>query len=70
MNVKVFTVTHSNEMEGAVNGWLRENPSVEIHHVCQSESMNDESWSMTLTIFYTEGARGKIGFESVAGAGE
>jgi len=67
MKIKVFTVTHSNQMEAPVNQWLRENPSVGIHHVRQSESMNNESWSMTLTIFYTEDDKTKIGFETVAG---
>ncbi len=70
MNVKVFTVTHSNQMEEPVNRWLSENPSVEIHHVRQSESMNNESWSMTLTIFYTETGNARIGFETVSGSGE
>lgn len=65
MYIKVFTVTHSNEMEAPVNRWLGENPSIEIHHVRQSESMNADSWSMTLTIFYSPGDR-KIGFEAVA----
>jgi hypothetical protein len=69
MNIKVFTVTHSNQMEEPVNRWLNENSEIEIHHVRQSESMNDESWSMTLTIFYTQGDR-KIGFEPVAEEGE
>jgi hypothetical protein len=63
MNIKVFTVTHSNQMEEPVNEWLVENPSIEIHHVRQSESMNNESWSMTLTIFYTQCDKTKIGFE-------
>jgi len=70
MNVKVFTVTHSNQMEEPVNRWLRENSSIEIHHVRQSESMNNESWSMTLTIFYTPGEKTKIGFEPVTSGGE
>jgi hypothetical protein len=69
MRVKVFTVAHSNQMEELVNCWLRENPEVEIQHVRQSESMNNESWSMTLTIFYTSPG-GRIGFETVAGGGE
>jgi hypothetical protein len=69
MQIKVFTVAHSNQMEELANCWLRENPKVEIHHVRQSESMNNESWSMTLTIFYTAPG-GRIGFETVAGAGE
>jgi len=68
MKVKVFTVTHSNQMEEPVNRWLGENSSAEIHHVRQSESMNNESWSMTLTIFYTEDGNSKIGFETPAGA--
>jgi hypothetical protein len=63
MKAKVFTVTHSNEMEISVNRWLEENPSVEVQHVHQSESMNKESWSMTLTIFYSERGDPKIGFE-------
>jgi hypothetical protein len=63
MKAKVFTVTHSNEMEPSVNRWLEENPSAEIQHVRQSESMNEESWSMTLTIFYRERGDGRIGFE-------
>ena len=63
MKAKVFTVTHSNEMETSVNRWLEENPTAEIQHVRQSESMNEESWSMTLTIFYKERGDGKIGFE-------
>ena len=67
MNVKVFTVTHSNQMEEPVNRWLRDNSSIEIHHVRQSESMNNESWSMTLTIFYTDHGRSRIGFETVTG---
>ncbi len=67
MNIKVFTVTHSNQMEEPVNRWLRENPSIEIHHVRQSESMNHESWSMTLTIFYSDNGGSRIGFESVTG---
>jgi hypothetical protein len=50
-------------MEEPVNRWLHENPGIEIHHVRQSESMNDDSWSMTLTIFYTPGDR-KIGFDA------
>ncbi len=64
MVIKVFTVTHSNQMEEPVNRWLQDNPSIEIHHVRQSESMNSESWSMTLTIFYTQADR-RIGFETV-----
>jgi len=56
-------------MEEPVNRWLHENASIEIHHVRQSESMNDESWSMTLTIFYTPGDK-RIGFETVTGGGE
>jgi hypothetical protein len=64
MNVKIFTVTHPNQMEEGVNQWLRDNPAVEIQHVRQSESMNAESWSMTLTIFYTESDKAKIGFEA------
>ena len=63
MKAKVFTVTHSNEMEIFVNRWLEENPSVEIQHVGQSESMNAESWSMTLTILYRLRGDPKIGFE-------
>ena len=63
MNIKVFTVTHSNQMEEPVNRWLGDNPDIEIHHVRQSESMNNESWSMTLTLFYTAPER-KIGFEN------
>jgi hypothetical protein len=35
MNIKVFTVTHSNQMEEPVNRWLAENPLIEIHHVRQ-----------------------------------
>jgi hypothetical protein len=66
MKVKVFTVTHSNQMEEPVNQWLGENPEIEIHHVRQSESMNVDSWSMTLTIFYTPEER-RIGFEAAAG---
>jgi hypothetical protein len=65
MKAKVFTVTHSNEMEISVNEWLQENPGVEIQHVRQSESMNQESWSMTLTIFYSERGDPKIGFERI-----
>jgi hypothetical protein len=65
MKVKVFTVTHSNEMEEPVNQWLHENSAIQIHHVRQSESMNNESWSMTLTIFYTPEDR-KIGFQATA----
>jgi hypothetical protein len=68
MNIKVFTVTHTNQMEEPVNRWLNENPAIEIHHVRQSESMNTDSWSMTLTIFYTQPDR-RIGFESEAGGG-
>jgi hypothetical protein len=68
MNIKVFTVAHSNQMEELVNQWLRENPEVEILHVRQSESMNNDSWSMTLTIFHTDADR-KIGFETVARGG-
>jgi hypothetical protein len=67
MKVKVFTVTHSNQMEEPVNRWLSENPSIEIHHVRQSESMNEESWSMTLTVFYTDSGKEKIGFETITG---
>jgi hypothetical protein len=67
MKVKVFTVTHSDQMEVAVNRWLLEHPSVEILHVRQSESMNNESWSMTLTIFHTEPGKATIGFETVTG---
>jgi hypothetical protein len=63
MTIKVFTVTHSNQMEEPVNQWLRDNPSIEVHHVRQSESMNVDSWSMTLTIFYTQSDKPKIGFE-------
>jgi hypothetical protein len=63
MKAKVFTVTHSNEMEISVNRWLEENPGVEIEHVRQSESMNADSWSMTLTIFYSERGGPQIGFE-------
>ena len=70
MKVKVFTVTHSNQMEEPVNRWLRENSSIYIHHVRQSESMNNESWSMTLTIFYTESENTRIGFETVGSGGE
>ncbi len=62
----MFTVTHSNEMEEPVNRWLHENESIEIHHVRQSESMNNESWSMTLTLFYSQGDR-KIGFDGAQG---
>jgi hypothetical protein len=66
MRVKVFTVTYPNEMEKVVNSWLEQNPSVEIQHVSQCESMIKESWSLTLTIFYSgESKRGTIGFESV-----
>jgi len=68
MKVKVFTVTHANEMEEPVNCWLRENSSIEIHDVRQSESMNNESWSMTLTILYTESEKTRIGFETSAGS--
>ena len=67
MRVKIFTVTHPEEMEKAVNGWLEVNPSVEIQHVRQSESMNKESWSLTLSLFYTENERAKIGFETNEG---
>ena len=70
MRVKVFTVAHSNQMEELVNCWLHDNPEAEIQHVRQSESMNNESWSMTLTIFYTETDQARIGFETVAGAGK
>jgi hypothetical protein len=52
-------------MEEPVNRWLEENPDIEIHHVRQSESMNADSWSMTLTIFY-QGRDPRIGFESTA----
>jgi len=65
MQIKVFTVTHSNQMEEPVNQWLTENESIDIHHVRQSESMNHDSWSMTLTIFYTR-RDGRIGFEGAA----
>jgi hypothetical protein len=64
MKIKIFTVTHSNEMEETVDRWLRENPRIEIQHVRQSESMNNESWSMTLTIFYIETGTARIGFET------
>jgi len=67
MKIKVFTVTHSNEMEEPINRWLRENPDIEVQHVRQSESMNHESWSMTLTIFYTETGTARIGFEKEMG---
>ena len=63
MRAKIFTVTHANEMEECVNRWLEENSSAEIQHVRQSESMNKDSWSMTLTIFYKELGDTKIGFE-------
>ncbi|MGA3170407.1 MAG: hypothetical protein ABSE62_05285 [Chthoniobacteraceae bacterium] len=63
MKAKVFTVTHSDEMEERVNRWLEENSSIEVHDVRQSESMNNESWSMTLTIFYSERGDERIGFE-------
>ncbi len=63
MKIRVFTVTHSNQMEAPVNQWLAENPGIEIHHVRQSESMNVDSWSMTLTIFYTLRDQ-RIGFEA------
>ncbi len=63
MKIKVFTVTHPNEMEELVNRWLGENSGVDIQYVRQSESMNNESWSMTLTIFYTETGKAGIGFE-------
>jgi hypothetical protein len=66
MQIKVFTVTHSNEMEEVVNRWLGENPGIEIHHVRQSESMNADSWSMTVTIFYSQAGETKIGFEMVS----
>ena len=65
MKIKVFTVTHSNQMEEPVNRWLRDNPGIDIQYVRQSESMNNESWSMTLTIFYAEASEARIGFESV-----
>jgi hypothetical protein len=68
MKIRVFTVTHSNQMEEPVNRWLSENPAIEIHHVRQSESMNVDSWSLTLTIFYTLRDQ-RIGFE-VGPAGE
>jgi hypothetical protein len=63
MKIRVFTVTHSNQMEEPVNRWLDDNPAIEIHHVRQSESMNVDSWSMTLTIFYTL-ADQRIGFDA------
>jgi len=63
MKAKVFTVTHSDEMEKCVNRWLEENSSIAVHDVRQSESMNNESWSMTLTILYSERGEGRIGFE-------
>ena len=63
MNIRVFTVTHSNQMEEPVNRWLNENPTIEIHHVRQSESMNVDSWSMTLTVFYTLRDQ-RVGFEA------
>jgi hypothetical protein len=66
MNIKVFTVTHSNEMEENVNRWLGDNTSAEIHHVHQSESMNADSWSMTLTVFYSTNGDSRIGFETPA----
>ena len=64
MKIRVFTVTHSNQMEEPVNRWLDENPTIEIHHVRQSESMNADSWSMTLTIFYTLQEQ-RIGFDAI-----
>jgi hypothetical protein len=51
-------------MEEPVNRWLDENPTIEIHHVRQSESMNADSWSMTLTIFYTLQEQ-RIGFDAI-----
>jgi hypothetical protein len=68
MQIKVFTVSHTNQMEEPVNRWLGENSEIDIHHVRQSESMNADSWSMTLTIFYTARER-RIGFESETGGG-
>lgn len=65
MKIKVFTTTHQNEMEPAVNAWLDQNPTVEIQHVRQSESMNDESWSLTLTILYSDKEHTAVGFQSV-----
>jgi hypothetical protein len=62
MKIRVFTVTHSNQMEEPVNRWLEENPDIEIHHVHQSESMNADSWSMTLSLFYRQ-RDARIGFE-------
>jgi len=54
-------------MEKSVNAWLEENPSVEIQQVRQSESMNQESWSLTLPLFYTGDDWAKIGFETKEG---
>ena len=63
MKIKVFTVKHSNEMEKSVNQWFEENPGAEVQHVRQSESMNADSWSMTLSLVYAEREDTKIGFE-------
>jgi hypothetical protein len=63
MKIKVFTVTHSNEMEKCVNQWFAENPDAEIQEVRQSESMNGDSWSLTLSLIYLERGDPKIGFE-------
>ena len=64
MKIKVFTVSHKDKMEEVVNEWLAENPTAAIHHVHQSESMNAESWSLSVTIFYTPPEKGSIGFAS------
>lgn len=65
MKIKVFTVSHKDKMEEGVNAWLAENPAAAVHHVHQSESMNADSWSLSITIFYTPAEKGSIGFTSV-----
>lgn len=66
MKIKVFTVKHSNEMEKFVNEWFADHPDAEIQHVRQSEAMNNDSWSLTLSLVYSDRGDPKIGFESAS----
>jgi hypothetical protein len=62
IRTKIFTVTQPGQMEELVNQWLSENPAITVVQVCQSESRSKESWSMTLTMFYSEPLPTHIGF--------
>lgn len=57
--VKIFSDSDHEVIEQQVNKWLAGHATAVIFRTMQSECEIEGLWSLTITVFYYEGARGQ-----------